>query len=389
MQMSNAPAASMIKASYKLPWLSSARWDTLFILSPALLSSALVLIFKNEMEATRNVPLWVWVCFVLLIDVAHVYATLFRTYLQPKAFTQHRVLLLAAPLLCWMVGSLLYSFDALYFWRVLAYLAVFHFIRQQFGFLKLYSRKEPPAFAKYKWLDVGFIYLATLYPLMFWHTHLPRNFSWFVDGDFVETVPAFCSQVALITYGLAASLYVIKEIWLYAKTSYLNVPRNLLVLATAVSWWVGIIAVNSDMAFTITNVVSHGIPYMALVWLFHHGEATGSTPTSKPNGDQSGKFVAAILAHAAAFFLFLALLAYFEEGFWDGLVWREHMSLFFPFARLPAISDPALLAILVPFLALPQSTHYVLDGFIWRIKDGKSAWGVTQLLRSADGRKVL
>ena len=186
MQMSNATAANFARANHLLPWLASARWDILFILSPALLSSALVLIFRNEMEATRDVPLWVWVCFVLLIDVAHVYATLFRTYLDPKAFTEQRTLLLTAPLLCWIVGSVLYSIDGLYFWRVLAYLAVFHFIRQQFGFLKLYSRREPPSFATFKWLDVSLIYLATLYPLMFWHTHLPRNFSWFIEEIFFK-----------------------------------------------------------------------------------------------------------------------------------------------------------------------------------------------------------
>jgi hypothetical protein len=30
------------------------------------------------------------------------------------------------------------------------------------------------------------------------------------------------------------------------------------------------------------------------------------------------------------------------------------------------VAEPALLMWLVPLLALPQSTHYVLDGFIWR-----------------------
>jgi hypothetical protein len=198
MQASNAQAANLAGTDYKMPWLASFRWDCLFIIAPALLSSVLVLMFKGEMEATSNVPLWVWVCFVLLVDVAHVYATLFRTYLEPTAFARHRTLLVAAPIACWAVGSLIYSLDALYFWRCLAYLAVFHFIRQQFGFLKLYSRQEPSDFARFKWLDTALIYLATLYPLIFWHTHLPRNFSWFVDGDFVASVPAICAQIALI-----------------------------------------------------------------------------------------------------------------------------------------------------------------------------------------------
>ena len=63
-----------------------------------------------------------------------------------------------------------------------------------------------------------------------------------------------------------------------------------------------------------------------------------------------------------------------EEGLWDGMVWREHLTLFAPFSGLPQIEDKTWLALLVPFLSLPQSTHYALDGFIWRVKDRDSTW---------------
>ena len=63
----------------------------------------------------------------------------------------------------------------------------------------------------------------------------------------------------------------------------------------------------------------------------------------------------------------VSVLAYVEGGFWDGLVWREHGQVFSFFSRLPQIQDNLLLAILVPLLALPQITHYVLDGFIWEV----------------------
>ncbi len=177
----------------------------------------------------------------------------------------------------------------------------------------------------------------------------------------------------LILYAVTAVFYVIKEVLLWAKLSYLNIPRNLLVIATAISWWVGIISVNSDMSFTITNVVSHGIPYMALIWLYHHKQPEAD-PQKQNSSSWLQKFAAIIIRYAPAFFVFLVILAYLEEGLWDGFVWREHLNVFAPFAHLPAISDPVLLAFLVPFLALPQSTHYILDGFIWRIKDGQSVW---------------
>jgi hypothetical protein len=39
------------------------------------------------------------------------------------------------------------------------------------------------------------------------------------------------------------------------------------VISTAASWSVGIVLTNGDAAFTLANVVAHGVPYFALV---HH-----------------------------------------------------------------------------------------------------------------------
>lgn len=370
------------------PWLSSARWDLFFIIGPAFLVSALALAFRPMFENDSSLPLWAWVSLVLMVDVAHVYATLFRTYLNKQAFEQNRAVLLTIPAACWVIGSLLYSVDALLFWKALAYLAVFHFIRQQYGFTMLYSRKQPPAFDKFRWLDQACLYMSTIYPMMFWHTHLPRNFTWFVDGDFFESLPQLATDVALAVYASLAVLYCAKELVLLRSTGYFNIPKNLLLLGTALSWWIGIVTLNSDMAFTMTNVVSHGIPYMALVWLMHRQERGADTTAGKVSPAQEpmltnwlGKATKLALTYLPVFVLFLFGLAYLEEGLWDGFIWREHLSFFAPFAGMPEITDKSILALLIPFLALPQSTHYALDGFIWRMRDKSNTWS---LWRSAD-----
>ena len=274
---------------------------------------------------------------------------------------------MAIPAVAWIGGSLLYSLDEIYFWRALAYLAVFHFIRQQFGFMVLYSRHDRiDKSARWQWLDAAAIYAATIYPLLFWHANLKtRNFSWFVAGDFFEGLPGILFQLGFYIYLAIMIAYLCKEIVLACRGKF-NWPKNLLLAGTALSWWTGIIAVNSDMAFTITNVVSHGIPYMALIWLYHHrGKAEPSDRNFWPRR---------LMAGITYYLAFLVLLAYLEEGLWDGLVWREHLAIFAPFGFLPHIGDSAFLALLVPFLSLPQSTHYILDGFIWRVKERHSIW---------------
>lgn len=351
----------------KHSWIHSAALDSTLILSPPFLAVACVWILRGQLDATTNIPLWAWVTFVLCIDVAHVYSTLFRTYFSTSEFQENKTLLWIIPLLSWSVGVLIYSIDSGMFWSVLAYVAVFHFIRQQYGFMMLYSRHEPVETRRYKWIDKVLIYLATLYPIVYWHTHLPRNFSWFVEGDFVSFVPSALEWIIACAYVLAWIIYIAKECFYFIQGHKIAIPKQAVIFGTALSWCVGIVALNGDMPFTIINVVSHGVPYMALTWIF----------TLKEQKKEPSKAVVSKILWLPAFLGILLLFAYVEEGLWAGFVWREHLEIFGWFASLPHVVDDAVLACLVPLLSLPQVTHYVLDGFIWKLRDPNVAWQKT------------
>ncbi|TPW21516.1 MAG: hypothetical protein FD126_601, partial [Elusimicrobia bacterium] len=140
-----------------------------------------------------------------------------------------------------------------------------------------------------------------------------------------------------------------------ARRESLHPGRLLVVAGTAAAWWTGIVACASDLAFTVTNVLAHGVPYFALLWL--------ATPLPPGRAARLPR-----PAWAAAFLLVPLAFAYAEEGLWDFFIWREHAALFFGWtgSAEPDLG-PAALALLVPLLALPQSTHYVLDAYIWRL----------------------
>jgi hypothetical protein len=338
------------------PWIRSARYDGLLILAPPFLALLVVLALPAAYRSTASMPVLAWVVLVVLIDVAHTYGTLFQTYFDPLRRQQYRALLWLVPLACYAAGVALHSLGDLVFWRVLAYLAVFHFIRQQYGFLRIYSRFEAPAPGQ--WVATALVYYATIYPLLYWHLSPGRHFNWFIEGEFVQVDWPLGRQLATVLYVLLIGAYAGREWQLWQRTRRLNLPRNLLLGGTLLSWYAGIVWFNGDLAFTLLNVVSHGIPYLALVW--NNGP---SAPTGVPvrrRGAWAGRYGLLV------FLGVVGLLAYLEEGFWDGLVWREHAPVFAWFQQLPAIASPALLAWLVPLLALPQATHYVLDGFIWR-----------------------
>lgn len=337
----------------RMPWLHSAFTDGVFILSPAFLVTAAVLLWPGFFTAENDVSPLLWLALVVGVDVAHVYSTLYRTYFDKEESSRYRALLIFIPLGCWIAGILLYSMGKFVFWRTLAYLAVFHFVRQQYGFLRLYARKEE-AGRRERMIDGAAVYLATLYPLVFWHTH-PRSFHWFLPGDFVALAAGWLERAVLTAYLVALAAYALQAAWRWWSTGTLNLPKHLVLAGTALSWYVGIVRFDGDLTFTATNVVAHGVPYMALIWIF-----------------ERKKSAAAIYRPALVpiFVGFLLALAYLEEAFWDVLVWRDHTQFFAWLAFLPQLEERAALAIVVPLLAVPQATHYVLDGFIWRIRKG-------------------
>lgn len=351
----------------KQPWIGKPATDVSFILLPPFISLLIIILFPGWFQNVAGLPDAGWVILILLIDVAHVYSTLYRTYFDPQALRQQRFLLWAIPFVSFVVGVVVYSISSLLFWSLLAYVAVYHFVRQQYGFMRVYSRKEKPQ-PLYKMIDTMAIYAATIYPLLYWHLSGNRHFNWFVDGDFfVSPNPAvlpFCTAL----YIIIVVAYACKEMYLFATTRYLNIPKLLVVAGTAVSWYFGIVYFNGDAAFTLLNVVSHGIPYMALIWL--HGRKS-YLPVGKGN-----RFLKLVFStYGVVVFLGLIFLfAFVEEGLWDVAVWKEHATVFGTSHLSDFTISPAILSLVVPLLALPQITHYILDGFIWKIRQDEFKW---------------
>lgn len=336
-------------------WIKSPAFDLGLIIGPALVSVALVCAIP-ALRAT-DVPPWAWLVFVVGVDVAHVWSSLYRTYLDPDEMARRRTYYIVTPLLCFMTGAVLYWVGGyLLFWRVLAYLAVLHFVRQQFGFVMVYRHRAGER--DHAWIDKLAIYATMLYPLVWWHATPGRAFDWFVTGDFLKA-PASLKTVGVVLYTAILALWAARQIQLAAQKR-VNWPKIGIVVSTALTWYVGIVAFNSDFAFTVTNVVAHGVPYMALVWLYGRRKWEG-TRTWRER-----------LHHPAFAFAFVGVilvLGYFEEGLWDLFIWKEHGAIFGNLAP-PRVSDEAL-AVIVPMLVLPQATHYVLDSWIWRF-DGSN-----------------
>ena len=197
------------------------------------------------MKIQEDFSFYTWLFLIVFIDVAHVYSTLFKTYFVKSEFQRRRKLYIGLPIVCFLIGLVLFSFGSKFFWSVLAYVAVFHFIRQQYGFVRLYARKEEKTKAN-RYSDALIIYTATLYPMLYWFFSSPRAFNWFVEKEFFQVENVLLTQIASVFYVIIIAYYIVRTTAIYLKTNYFNIPKNLIILGTLLSWYFGIVFFNND-----------------------------------------------------------------------------------------------------------------------------------------------
>lgn len=324
-------------------WLFSPAIDLTVFGGTALVALAITLL-----DRPTAAPEWSWITGVLLVDVAHVWSTSFVVYLDPVEWRRRPFLYALTPVAMFVAGIVVYltgGDDA--FWRAIAYVAVFHFIRQQYGWVMLYRARNGERDRVGRYLDGATIYLATIYPLVWWHAHLPRDFAWMKPGDFMGGIPTWVADVVGIAYVMSLVAYLAR-----AFRRPISWGKHVVVATTAACWYVGIVGTNTDFAFTTTNVFIHGIPYMVLVFMYARAASREA-----PEGVN-----AKLLTKARGVVIFLStlwLVAYVEEMLWDKALWHDREWLF---------GGPldAAAWIIAPLLAVPQLTHYFLDAFLWK-----------------------
>ena len=332
-------------------WLFSRRADLLLFGGSAALAVLLLGAGAASGLLDGDAPPWLFLVGIVGVDVAHVWSTGWRVVADGPESHERLALYAGVPLLAWVLGVAAYSVSPLVFWRLLAYLAVFHFVRQQYGWVALYRRRAGETDRAGRMADSLAIYAATLYPLAYWHAHLPRRFWWFVPGDFWLALPRGVERILGPVYVSILAVYVAFALRDTARGRW-NPGKHIVVATTAATWYAGIVATNSDFAFTVTNVFTHGIPYLALVFWFAR---------KRSEKLQFGLLHSILKRGPFAFLGILWIFAYAEEAIWDRAVWHDHGWLF------GAAWDVNSWKVwIVPLLAVPQLTHYILDGVLWR-----------------------
>ncbi|MGE0706908.1 MAG: hypothetical protein AB7N76_06855 [Planctomycetota bacterium] len=360
------------------PWIVSRGVDLAMLGVPAVFT-ALALLGVLYLPPVTDVPLWAFLFLIVAFDVAHVWATIYLSYLDPRALERRRLLFLLPIPLTVYLGFRLHLEAPWLFWTVLAYVAIHHFVSQQWGFIALYKLRAGERDPLDRYLDKWTLYAGAFGPVLWWHT-TEQRFDWFGHGEqFLFRLPeSLRGEIRLMMLAFAL-VWIARQVQ-HARVGALNWGKTLWMVASWVSWSLGIYMVAHPLVSLACVNLLHGIPFLVLVWwrlnrywrrerdpqaragsrLVAWLSGTEETPAPTGGAAAGGSPWPRRLAVLAAFYLPLLALGLAEEGAWERFVWGNY---------LPAVDglSRAQVSLIVALLATPQVVHYYLDAWLWKL----------------------
>ena len=217
-----------------------------------------------------EVPLWAHFFLVIANDVAHVWGTAFRTYLDRRELMRRPALYIASPFLAFISAFTLHRAGSpAVFWTAMSYYAMYHFVKQDFGLLALFVARSGMRTTKGRMLLEKYtVYAGAGLPVLLWHAAPPEDFNWFSAGErFIFTTPAPLVLPLKIVYFLAACNYLGWEAWYYQRDGHLNQGKLFVMGCTWLTWALGTFYDQEVLTLAWLNLF-HGVPFMIMVGVY-------------------------------------------------------------------------------------------------------------------------
>jgi hypothetical protein len=383
-----------------LRWIIGARDDLIWFIGSVLSSYALLILYiSGILPLLPMVALW-----AILIDAPHVFGTFSRTYFD-RTERQNRRRLLWGSLLFFAVGPILVlSGLGLIFFFLAALWAYYHLVKQHYGFMVLYKKKNNDLAPVDNALDRLLLLFAFNYPFV---AFIAR------DPEAMARVPVTVQPIVngLATFLLAGTI-VLAIAWLGRQIQRamagepLDVPKYLLLAAAIPMHWIVLLTPMPHKPIAIVAILTiyHNLQYHRLIWFHnkkytergsvHGGSPTvrkgsseqfglgGSSPTvRKGPSEQSGlggssptvrEGVERRAKYGAAELISRRLLYYIAFGILFGLFYqgpRQFLGYMSLKNSQGLVSEQSLATQLaISFLWGYAFIHYYLDSKIWRIR---------------------
>jgi hypothetical protein len=372
-----------------LRWIISAREDLVWFIGSVAASYLLLVLY-----VTGVLPLIPMVAgWAILIDAPHVFGTFSRTYFDRSEWKTRKRLMLGS-LLFFVVGPLMVLLGAGFtFFFIAALWAYYHLVKQHYGFMVLYKKKNNDLQPLDNALDRLLLLFAFNYPFV----------------AFIANDPTAMARVPSLLRGgvnLVATLLLIGTIalgigWLARQIQRavlhepLNVPKYLLLAAAIPMHWVALMTPMpaKPIALVAILTVYHNLQYHRLIW-FHNkkyvdrsagilpANARRSLAESPISDARERQSLSAYPGGRAArdgsrsqfgpaAFISRRLIFYIAFGVLFGIIYQGPRQ-YLGYLNLHTGDSPAALSVPIQlgiaFLWGYAFIHYYLDSKIWRVR---------------------
>jgi len=352
-----------------LRWIISAREDLLWFIGSVASSYVLLVLY-----VTGVVPLIPMVAgWAILIDAPHVFGTFSRTYFDASEWKTRKRLMLGS-LLFFVVGPAMVLLGVGFtFFFIAALWAYYHLVKQHYGFMVLYKKKNHDLAPIDNALDRLLLMFAFNYP-----------FVAFIAGDptaMARVPPILRSGVNTVAMLLLIGTIVLGIGWLVRQIQRavsrepLDVPKYLLLAAAIPMHWIALMTPMPAKPIALVAILTiyHNLQYQRLIW-FHNQKYThsvgsrGSSPIVREgvlNHPDPGR------RYGPAAVISRRLIYYLGFGIIFGIIYQGPRQ-YLGYLNLHTGDSPAALSLPIQsgiaFLWGYAFIHYYLDSKIWRVR---------------------
>ena len=339
------PVASAIS----LRWIISGRDDLIWFIGSVLSSYLLLFLYVRGI-----VPLIPMVAFwAILIDAPHVFGTFSRTYFD-RTERHNRARLLWGSLLFFAIGpALVLAGFGFVFLFVAALWAYYHLVKQHYGFMVLYKKKNGDLARVDNVLDRALLLFAFNYPFV---EFIAR------DPEAMARVPALLrggvsgfSKLLLAGTILSFVVWLGRQIQRAVIGEPLNAPKYLLLAAAIPMHWIVLLTPMPHKPIAIVAILTiyHNLQYHRLIW-FHNQKYTNAREK-----------------YGAAELISRRLLFYIAFGILFGVIYqgpRQVLGYLGLQNAAAGTAQPLAVQLGISFLWGYAFIHYYLDSKIWRVR---------------------
>jgi hypothetical protein len=376
-----------------LRWIINTREDLIWFVGSVASSYALLILYVNGILPL--IPMVVG--WAILIDAPHVFGTLSRTYFDRSEWKTRKRLMLGS-LLFFVIGPamVLLGFGFTFFFLA-ALWAYYHLVKQHYGFMVLYKKKNNDLAPVDNALDRLLLMFAFNYPFIAFIASDPSAMA--------RVPPSLRSSVNMVTMFLLAGTIVVGGCWLIRQLQRawlrepLNLPKYLLLAAAIPMHWIALLTPmpNKPIALVAILTIYHNLQYHRLIW-FHNqkysGSAGGSSAPAERSlaesvkgggterqslsalgGGRAANEVASDLRsqYGPAALISRRLLYYIAFGVFFGLLYQGPRQVLGYFGLKASHGDvtaelPIPIQLGVAVLWGVAFIHYYLDSKIWRVR---------------------